>query len=115
MKNKELIAKIGKEITAHLVGLYGEKVKSIILYGSYARGDNDEQSDMDIMVLFDCPYEETVGFRREISKVASRIGLENDILVSIVFRDIDSFIKDYDILPFYQNIIKEGQILYGTS
>lgn len=114
MKNKDLIKKIGNEVTTRLIDLYGKKVKSIILYGSYARGDNDDQSDMDIMVLFDCPYEEVVGYRHDISKVASRVGLENDILVSIVFRDMKSFDTNYNILPFYQNVVKEGETLYGA-
>lgn len=115
MNNKELIEKIGKEVTDSLVGLYGKKVKSIILYGSYARGDNDDESDMDIMVLFDCPYEETLNFRDDISEIASDIGLENDIFVSILFRDVNSFKYRCNALPFYQNIVKEGQTLYGTN
>lgn len=115
LNRNELISKIGNEIINRLITLYGNKVKCVILYGSYARGDNDEYSDMDIMVLFDCSYEEVIGYRKEISKIASRVGLENDILVSIVFRDSYSFKKSYDILPFYQNIIKEGQVLYGSN
>ena len=115
MNSKDLIKKIGNEVTDRLVALYGNKINSIILYGSYARGDNDDESDMDIMVLFDCPYDEVIEYRREISKVASRVGLENDILVSIIIRDIHSFTEHYDVLPFYQNIVKEGQTLYGAS
>lgn len=115
MKNTELISKIGNEITSRLIDTYGKKIKSIILYGSYARGDNNEDSDMDIMVLFDCPHDEVIGYRKDISKIASRIGLENDILVSIVFRDLDSFNNGYNSLPFYQNVVKEGQTLYGSS
>lgn len=114
MKNKDLLKKIGNEITTRLINLYGKKVKSIILYGSYARGDNDDQSDMDIMVLFDCPYEEVIGYRHDISKVASRVGLENDMMVSIVFRNIKSFDTNYKILPIYQNVVEEGKTLYGT-
>lgn len=77
----------------------------MILDGSYARGDNDEYSDMDIMVLFDCSYEEVIGYRKEISNIASRVGLENDILVSIAFRDFFHLRK---VMIFYQNVIKEG-------
>lgn len=66
------------------------------------------------MVLFDCPYEGVIEYRHDISKVASRVGLENDIIVSIVFRDIKSFNTNYNILPFYQNVVKEGDTLYGV-
>ena len=33
--------------------ILGERVKKIILYGSYARGDYNESSDIDIMILTD--------------------------------------------------------------
>ncbi len=34
--------------------LYGNKLNRIILFGSYARGDNVDGSDMDIMIILDC-------------------------------------------------------------
>ena len=33
--------------------IYGERLKSVILYGSYARGDFGPNSDIDIMILVD--------------------------------------------------------------
>ena len=65
------------------------------------------------MFLFDRPYKEVITYRKDVSKIASRVGLKNDIMVSIVFRDVKSFNEDKDILPFYQNIVKEGYIIYG--
>ena len=37
------------ETTAGLREIFGEKLDSVILYGSYARGDYDEESDVDVM------------------------------------------------------------------
>lgn len=37
------------EITDNIKDLYGSKLKKIILYGSYARGHQDEESDIDLM------------------------------------------------------------------
>ena len=54
-----------------------------------------------------------ITYRKDVSKIASRVGLKNDIMVSIVFRDVKSFNEDKDILPFYQNIVKEGYTIYG--
>nr|WP_317999899.1 hypothetical protein [uncultured Faecalibacillus sp.] len=65
------------------------------------------------MFLFDRPYKEVITYRKDVSKIASRVGLKNDIMVSIVFRDLKSFNEDKDILPFYQNIVKEGYTIYG--
>lgn len=114
MNDKELISKISEELSSKLVKRFGNKIKSIILYGSYARGDNRKDSDIDIMVLFDCPKDEVMKYRKEISWIASDIGVDHDVLVSIVIRDITSFKNNQQILPFYQNILKEGVTLYGT-
>lgn len=46
--------------------ILGERLKRIILYGSYARGDFKQDSDMDIMILADIQPE-------EISNLADRI------------------------------------------
>ena len=35
--------------------IYGKHVKQVILYGSYARGDFRQDSDVDVMVLVDLP------------------------------------------------------------
>lgn len=43
---KQYIEEIGK--------IYGEHLKSVILYGSYARGDFRPESDIDIMIYWIC-------------------------------------------------------------
>ncbi len=39
------------DVTAGLREIFGEKLENVILYGSYARGDADEESDIDVMAL----------------------------------------------------------------
>ena len=95
------------------VELLEDKIYKIILYGSYARGDFDAESDIDILILLDCDSGEVREYRKQISRLASRIGLENDIEVSLLLRDRASFEDRADFLPFYKNIQKEGVALYG--
>lgn len=95
------------------VELLEDKIYKIILYGSYARGDFDAESDIDILILLDCASGEVREYRKQISRLASRIGLENDIEVSLLLRDRASFEERADFLPFYKNIQKEGVALYG--
>ena len=40
-----------KNYVMHIIDIYDSHVKSIILYGSYARGDYTKDSDIDIMML----------------------------------------------------------------
>lgn len=46
---KELLDKYIAEIKK----IYGTHLQEVILYGSYARGDFKEDSDIDIMILLD--------------------------------------------------------------
>ena len=50
--------------------LLGNRVKKIILYGSYARGDYNDSSDVDIMILTDFTFEEIEKYRDDISDIA---------------------------------------------
>ena len=40
-----------KELKEGLVRIYGDKLKAVYLYGSYARGDYRPGSDVDVMIL----------------------------------------------------------------
>jgi predicted nucleotidyltransferase len=89
----------------------GEKLDKVILYGSYARGDYDDESDIDIMVLADIPMEETDRFDMELGKLASRLGLEYDVFVSLFIKDCKTFYRFLPVEPFYKNVMKDGVLL----
>ncbi len=40
-----------KELKEGLVRFYGDRLKGVYLYGSYARGDYRQGSDVDVMIL----------------------------------------------------------------
>lgn len=113
MNMEENIKNIASEVNEELVKLFGEKIERIILYGSYARGDFNLESDVDIMILLNCEQKEITERRKEISRLASRIGLKNDIMVSILARNCTDYENQIKYQPFYQNIEKEGMKIYG--
>lgn len=113
MCTKSELKIVTDEINSELVRLLGEKISRIILFGSYARGDYTLESDVDIMVILNCPKDEALSYRKQISKVASRVGLKNDIMISLLMRDKESFDSQKSILPFYRNIEREGVAIYG--
>ena len=93
--------------------ILGERVKKIILYGSYARGDYNEFSDIDIMILTDLSDDEIVKYREKIWDFAYDIEYDNgfDITLSPLVKNIDKFNYWLEALPFYMNVQKEGVVL----
>ena len=105
--------KITNEISVRIHDILGERLHKIILYGSYARGDYDSESDIDIMVLADIKDTELPQFRDEICTLSSDISLENDITVSIFLKDWNFFNSYVNVLPFYKNVATQGVSIYG--
>jgi predicted nucleotidyltransferase len=65
-----------------LKDLYGDRFRGLLLYGSYARGEADEGSDVDLLVLLDGP----VDLSREILRIQPikwPLGLAADLLLSV--------------------------------
>lgn len=91
-----------------LSGIFGDRLEDLVLFGSYARGTPDDESDIDVMALVRLPREELANYRRQVSDFSSRLDLKYDVLLSITLQDTDSFSRYKDVLPFYRNVIREG-------
>ena len=84
------------------------KIHDAILYGSYARGEQNAESDIDILLTADLTQEQIASQRRAVSGVASTLSLDHDITVSVHVVPLAQFRRYADFLPFYQNVLKEG-------
>ena len=111
MTNK-IDAIINKFVT-EVSNLIGNRLKKVILYGSYARGDYNANSDLDIMILTDFTEEELVEYRMKIRDIACDIELENDIVISPVVRNLEKYNERINVIPFYTNVQKEGVVIRG--
>ena len=87
---------------------FGGSLEKIILYGSYARGDYDEASDIDIMVLVSLPDEEIRQNENRIYDEAFELELKYGKVLSPVIRNREFYEYWSDTLPFYRNIQMEG-------
>ena len=100
----------GKVVEASKESL-GDRLEKVILYGSYARGDQHDESDIDVMVLADIPLEDRWIERVKIRSILDYIELEYDVLLSLSVMDCATFKKYLSVEPFYQNVIRDGVIL----
>lgn len=105
------INKILLEFNNQARKILGNRLKKIILYGSYARGDYNEKSDIDLMLLTDLNFEEIEKYRDDISDIAFDIELKTGIIISPVIKNIDNYNSKINIVPFYKNVQMEGVVL----
>jgi len=97
-----------KEIKARLKEVYADNLKGIVLYGSYARGEATEGSDIDLIVLLKVIDEFMVELER-CSREVHRIDFRYDTLVSAIpLRERD--FKERN-LPLILNARREGILL----
>ncbi|MCL1816752.1 MAG: nucleotidyltransferase domain-containing protein [Clostridiales bacterium] len=91
-----------------------DRLLKIILYGSYARGDYNSDSDVDIMALADLSEDERRVIQKRINKIASDISLKHDITVSISLRSLNMYTTRVKYVPFYRNVHTEGVEIYAV-
>ncbi|MCL2169282.1 MAG: nucleotidyltransferase domain-containing protein [Defluviitaleaceae bacterium] len=108
------ISAVIEKLSCDTQGIMGDKLRKIILFGSYARGDYEEYSDLDIMVLGDFGEAEYKPLKEQIDRAAGDIGFENDIIVSTMLNNESLFMSRLHISPFYRNVLSEGVEIYGT-
>lgn len=105
---RKKIQEIAEKFALEAKKIYGEKLQEIILYGSCARGDFEENSDIDIMILLDIPQEEIAAERKKIFDVTDQLDLDYDVVLTPVFQNYQLYQKYMQVSQFYQNIQKEG-------
>jgi predicted nucleotidyltransferase len=93
--------------------LFKNKLKKIILYGSYARNEQTEESDMDIMVLVDESQEVLKKYDEIVTDIMVDLSLKFNIVLSIYLQSYQEYNKYNNVLPFFCNIEREGIQIYG--
>ena len=82
---------------------------TLILYGSYARGDYNEESDIDVLVLID-QEKVTMHDRERISSQLNSISLDNDVLISPFISTKQGW-ATHKVTPFLENVNREGILI----
>jgi len=89
------------------------KIESIILYGSAARNQTHEDSDIDILII---TQKDDKKLYDKISKIRTQIDLDNNTLTALVQmskNELERYLKLGS--PFLENVIKQGVPLYDRG
>ena len=106
MIERDDVESISKELADGLRKIYGSRLRELILYGSWARGDAREESDIDFLVVLD-GYE---GFSKELDRiieVSSELVLKYGVYVSTQPISFERYKEGREF--FVENVRKEGR------
>ena len=92
--------------------IYDNNLKSVILYGSVARDDDVDGSDIDIALLVD---ENDLTMHDKLMDVLVDLDLEYDQVISPSLIEKKHFEKWKNVLPYYRNIENEGIVLWKAA
>ena len=104
-----------KQYVEQLCKIYREHLKTVIVYGSYARGDYTENSDIDIMVLLDLNDMDIKKYRHELSGMTYDFNMDYDLDIKPIAKNREHFNKWVGVYPFYSNIEREGVRLFDAA
>ena len=108
-----LMDEMREELVKGLTGIFQNNISMIILYGSVARNEASNESDIDIAIIIKKEMDNQTK-KRFINWVAD-MDIRYEKVFSIVDIREDNMKKWERILPFYQNIRKEGIVLWRAA
>ncbi|AAK41698.1 nucleotidyltransferase domain-containing protein [Saccharolobus solfataricus] len=109
-----------KEIVEAFLKVYGDNLVSIVLFGSYARGDQRKDSDIDLLIVLDKIEDRYEVFKKffEVEKILDLTVYKElrqkgyNPYVSPIFLDVEKATK---FRPLYIDIVFDAKILYDKN
>jgi len=98
---------IVNELTDNLRNRLGSRIYRIIIFGSYARGEEREESDLDVLIVGNVRLDEVI-------EITYPLSLKFGVYISPVVMPADHFemlLKENS--NFLKNVLNEGVIVYG--
>lgn len=100
-----MIQSLMRELKASFEAVYGERLKGVYLYGSYARGEADVESDVDALVVLD----QISNYGHEIDRTSflvAKLSLRYGVSLSRVFVSEQAWQRH--ATPFLVNVHEEA-------
>ena len=104
---------IVNELISGLTEIFQDKISRIILFGSVARNEATEESDIDIAIIITNEIDEET--KDKFINWAAELDIRFNQVFSIVDIPEERMKKWGKILPFYKNIEEEGIVLWRAA
>lgn len=91
-----------EEFAERAMEAHGDQIDEIILFGSVARGEAHEDSDVDVLVVV-----ETLEIKDDLSEIAYEILHEYGVIITELIRTKE-YIEENQDHPFLENVRREG-------
>lgn len=99
------INEVVREYSKGLKKIFGDRLVDVLLYGSFARGEGRDDSDIDIVCVLRAPFDYSEAIQKS-SKLTAELSLQHDVVLSRVFVSEEEL--ETRNLPFFMNLRREG-------
>ena len=100
------IQKLLRELKSELTRIYGERLRGVYLYGSYARGDHQAGSDVDVIIIL-TTYRRYGDEIKRTSELNAKLSLDYNLSISRLFLTEERW--KHEDSPLLRNIRAQGQ------
>ena len=100
------IQKLLQELKAEHIHIYGDRLRGVYLYGSYARGDHQPGSDVDVMIVL-ASYQRYGDEIKRTSELNAKLSLDYNLSISRLFVTEERW--RHEDSPLLRNIKAQGQ------
>lgn len=111
--NNRILSCIKREVPEMVQMSLKEDLIEVILYGSCARGDYSEDSDVDIALITRCDRMEAQKYNNALADIATEFAMRYFAVVNFVCLPYDEFQEKKIWYAYFRNIAMEGEVLYG--
>jgi predicted nucleotidyltransferase len=94
-----------QEFKREVQTVYGPRFRQLILYGSYARGEAQQGSDVDVLLVLE-GVSDPLAERERLSELICRLALEYDVVLSVI--PVDEHALMTLRKPLFLNAKREG-------